>query len=194
MVPRGTGMQSISYTGSKTKHEIRRRKDTSAAKLKGPSYPRFASSLALTAAAFLLLAAPTSLFAQSNSSLGHPSRWFDQGHNNSSKHKPRPTTAPAPGGDPMWNASPSSGDWNTAANWTPATVPNGSSAIAAFGTSSIMNLSISTNIEVNNIVFNAGASAFNISVGSPSNNNLSITLTISGTGITNNSGINQNFA
>ena len=29
--------------------------------------------------------------------------------------------------------NPSSGDWNTAANWTPTTVPNGPSDIAMFG-------------------------------------------------------------
>ena len=30
------------------------------------------------------------------------------------------------------SASPATGDWNTAANWSPATVPNGASDVATF--------------------------------------------------------------
>ena len=48
-------------------------------------------------------------------------------------------------------------------------------------------VSISANTEVNGIVFNSGASAFTITA-SPT-----FTLTISGIGITNNSGTAQNF-
>src|SRR6266446_2574459 len=29
------------------------------------------------------------------------------------------------GGSATWNLNPTSGDWNTATNWTPETVPNG---------------------------------------------------------------------
>src|SRR5439155_19666716 len=54
-------------------------------------------------------------------------------------------------------------------------------------TSNIIGVSLSANTEVDGIVFNAGASAFTITA-SPS-----FTLTISGVGITNNSGIMQNF-
>jgi hypothetical protein len=36
-------------------------------------------------------------------------------------------------GSAMWNLNPDTGDWNTANNWTPATVPNGPIDIAAFG-------------------------------------------------------------
>ena len=36
-------------------------------------------------------------------------------------------------GSATWDLSPGSGDWNTAPNWTPATVPNGSDATATFG-------------------------------------------------------------
>src|SRR5947199_10773254 len=35
-------------------------------------------------------------------------------------------------GSATWNLNPASGDWNTAANWTPATVPNGPTATAEF--------------------------------------------------------------
>ena len=39
-------------------------------------------------------------------------------------------------GSATWNLNPASGDWNTAANWTPATVPNDESDVATFGVSS----------------------------------------------------------
>ena len=35
-------------------------------------------------------------------------------------------------GSATWNSNPVSNDWNTAANWTPATVPNGPEDIATF--------------------------------------------------------------
>jgi autotransporter-associated beta strand protein len=88
-----------------------------------------------------------------------------------------------------WKQNPTSSDWNTAANWTPATVPNGPADTATFQFSNRTSVSLSANTEVNGIVFNASASAFTITV--PGANNLS--LTISGVGITNNSGITQNF-
>ena len=56
-----------------------------------------------------------------------------------------------------------------------------------FGASNITNVSLSAATEVNGIVFNSGASAFVIN-STPTNS-----LTISGAGITNNSGINQSF-
>jgi autotransporter-associated beta strand protein len=86
-----------------------------------------------------------------------------------------------------WNLNPTSGDWNTAANWTPATVPNGPSDTATFATSNTTGVSLSADTEINGIVFNPSASAFTISP------NPVATLTISGSGITNNSGAVQNF-
>ena len=85
--------------------------------------------------------------------------------------------------------NPGSGDWNTAANWTSATVPNGASETAFFDLSNTTELLISANTEVNGIVFdsNAGLSPFTITA-SPG-----FTFTISGVGITNNSGVNQTF-
>jgi fibronectin-binding autotransporter adhesin len=92
-------------------------------------------------------------------------------------------------GSATWNLNPGSSDWNTNANWTPATgFPDGSSDTATFALSATPKVSISANTEVNGIVFNSGASAFTITA-SPS-----VTLTISGTGITNNSGVTQHFA
>jgi len=89
------------------------------------------------------------------------------------------------GGSATWSANPVSGDWNTAANWTPNTVPNGPSDIATFSTSNVTTISLSGAIEVAEIVFNSGASQFTITCPNK--------LTLSGTGITNNSGLTQNF-
>ena len=95
-------------------------------------------------------------------------------------------------GSATWKLSPSSGVWNTATNWTPPTVPNGPNDVATFGlsnTTSIVN-DAAGDIEVNSIVFNAGASAFTIGFADGS---FVHSFTISGVGITNNSGITQNF-
>src|SRR5262245_36527582 len=85
--------------------------------------------------------------------------------------------APSFAGSPTWNLNPTSGDWNTAANWTPATVPNGLSDIATFGSSVVTQASISGATTVNSITFPAGADAFTINVG------LNLTLTIGGAGL-----------
>ena len=86
-----------------------------------------------------------------------------------------------------WKSGPVSGDWNTAANWTPMTIPNGATDTATFGTSSIVNVSLSGNIEVNGITFKGGASAYTVTTGD------AFALTLSGAGISNNSGIVENF-
>src|SRR5712692_10210401 len=90
-------------------------------------------------------------------------------------------------GSATWKLNPPSGDWNTAANWMPSTVPNGSADTASFDVSNMLDVSLSANIIVNGIVFQTGASGFTISA-PPAR-----TLTFSGTGITNMSGITQNF-
>src|SRR5207249_2380328 len=90
-------------------------------------------------------------------------------------------------GSATWLASPATGDWNTATNWTAGGPPNGPSDIAFFATSNTTAVSLSATTEVDGIVFNAGASAFAITA-SPT-----FTLTLSGTGLTNNSGVAQNF-
>jgi autotransporter-associated beta strand protein len=90
------------------------------------------------------------------------------------------------GGSAEWNLNPTSGDWNTAANWTPMTVPNGPADTATFGLSNTTDVSISANTEVNSITFtSAAANPYTITA------NPGLTLTISGVGITNNSGIAQ---
>ena len=83
----------------------------------------------------------------------------------------------------QWDLDPISGDWNTAANWTPNGVPNGPADTATFGLSHTSDVSISANTEVNSIIFTpAATNPYTITV------NAGVTLTLSGTGITNNSG------
>src|SRR5476649_1159474 len=90
-------------------------------------------------------------------------------------------------GSATWLAAPGSGDWNTATNWTPATVPNANADVATFATSGTTGVSVSANTTITEIVFNPVASAFTIStlVNGP--------LNVIGAGITNNSGITQSF-
>jgi hypothetical protein len=84
-----------------------------------------------------------------------------------------------------WNLNPISGDWNTAPNWTPATVPNGPADTATFALSNTTGVSISADTEVNGIIFTpAATNSYYIDT-------FENTLTLSGTGITNNSGIAQ---
>lgn len=89
-------------------------------------------------------------------------------------------------GSATWNLDPINGNWNTAANWTPGTVPNGPADVASFGQSSSTSVTLSKNVEVDSITFDVGAAAFTISSGI-------LQLTISGTGVVNNSKVPQNF-
>src|SRR5580765_2661351 len=75
-----------------------------------------------------------------------------------------------------WNLHPTSNDWNIAANWTPATVPNGPDDVATFGRSQHPDVLVSTDIEVSEVTFNAGASPFTINAAGDQE------LTISGIG------------
>jgi autotransporter-associated beta strand protein len=87
-----------------------------------------------------------------------------------------------------WDLNPGSGDWNTPANWTPDGVPNGPADIATFGLSNTTDVSISADTEVNGITFTSAATnPYTIAASS------GLALIISGVGITNNSGVTQNF-
>jgi autotransporter-associated beta strand protein len=90
-------------------------------------------------------------------------------------------------GSATWDLNPGSGDWNTAANWTPTTVPHHLADTATFALSNTTDVSISRDTAVGGITFVAGASPFTITA-SPS-----FTLTLNGLGIANNSGTTQNF-
>ena len=96
-------------------------------------------------------------------------------------------------GSATWNIDPASDQWESASNWTPATIPNGPNDTATFGVSNTTNVHTTcvVDTEVNGIVFNPGASPFKITVESCAS--YQVTLTISGVGITNNSGTTQNF-
>jgi hypothetical protein len=101
-------------------------------------------------------------------------------------------STPARAGSATWDLNPGTNNWNTDANWTPSTgYPNGPSDVATFDVSNTTAISISGNnvgqTTVAEIIFNSGSSAFTITENPGSN------LTISGTGITNNSAITQNF-
>ena len=62
-------------------------------------------------------------------------------------------------GSATWNLNPTSGEWNTAANWTPATVPDDPSDVATFGLSNQTSVVLNANVELDQIVFDAGASS-----------------------------------
>jgi len=99
----------------------------------------------------------------------------------------RDPVIPANPGSATWNATPSSGDWNDAANWSAGGPPNTSADTATFASSNTTTIFLSAATTVGSIVFNASASAFTITT------NAALTLTITGAGVTNNSGITQNF-
>ena len=84
-----------------------------------------------------------------------------------------------------WISNPGDADWNNPANWTPMTVPNGPNDTATFQSTDQYNVSLSSDIQVNAMVFDPSAYNFTFTVGSSS------ILTLSGTGITNNSGFSQ---
>jgi hypothetical protein len=87
-----------------------------------------------------------------------------------------------------WKQNPASGNWNTAVNWTPEIVPY-LPGTATFGVSSITNIGRSNvNTLLDGIVFGPGASAFTIT-----GTDLDSLAFYFGAGITNNSGIAQNF-
>jgi autotransporter-associated beta strand protein len=86
-------------------------------------------------------------------------------------------------GSATWDLNSISGDWNTAANWTPMTVPNGPADIATFALSNTTDVSISANTEVDGIIFTSAATNPYLITVTPN-----FILTLSGTGFMNNSG------
>ena len=90
-------------------------------------------------------------------------------------------------GSATWKLNPANGNWNRAGNWMPPTVPNAFSDTATFGVSNVTDVSFSANTEVSAITFTSGASAFTITVAP------GLQLSLSGTGISNNSQSTQNF-
>ena len=103
-------------------------------------------------------------------------------------------------GSARWSSNPASSDWNTAANWTPATIPNTQADTAAFGTSNLTNLTVGewsdgsgqTDTMVRGIVFTPGADSYTITV-TPVPGAYPSALEINIGGIRNSSGVMQNF-
>lgn len=94
----------------------------------------------------------------------------------------------ADGGNATWAVDPTDFEhWGNANNWQPSVVPNGPSDVATFGFSQIPAPFLITNVEVDSIVFQPGASGFTIK---PSGG---VSLSVSGAGIINNSGVLQSF-
>ena len=91
-------------------------------------------------------------------------------------------------GSATWQQNPATGNWNTPANWNPATVPDGPADVATFAASSQTNVSVTSGITLDSIVFQPNASPFTISTSSEF-----ATVLISGAGVINNSAFAQNF-
>ncbi len=80
---------------------------------------------------------------------------------------------PARAADATWLANPGSNDFNTGANWTGGTVPNGT---ASFDASTTTALTFSSGTTLGGLTFNAGAPAYSFTFGAN-------TLFINGAGI-----------
>ncbi len=91
-------------------------------------------------------------------------------------------------GSATWLATPANNDWNTAGNWTPGGPPNGAADVATFQFSPVNNLSLSADTQISGITFGAGGGTPYTITASPA-----FALTLSGSGITNSSGITQSF-
>ena len=70
----------------------------------------------------------------------------------------------ADAGSATWKLNPATNDWNTAANWTPNTVPNATTDIATFGASNTTSVSTSADISLGGLIFSGEAPAYTITV------------------------------
>ena len=100
-------------------------------------------------------------------------------------------STPAQAGSATWSGQLNS-NWNVFQNWSPQTVPNGPTDVATLGSSINRTVYLSANTEVNSITFPKPINPF-FAVNYGITVSPALTLTISGTGITNNSGQAQNF-
>src|SRR6476660_7196033 len=73
-------------------------------------------------------------------------------------------------GSATWNLSPTDNLWHTAANWTPATVPNDDADTATFGASNTTTILINEYgtagfiTTVDKLIFEEGASSYTIKI------------------------------
>ena len=93
----------------------------------------------------------------------------------------------SPAGSARWLLSPQDSAWENLSNWTAGGPPNGPSDTATFGPSSQTEVNISTSVGLNSIVFAFDSDSFDFSI-------LGGELTISGTGIRQDSSVLQTFA
>jgi autotransporter-associated beta strand protein len=93
---------------------------------------------------------------------------------------------PSLAGSATWSSNPTSGDWNTAANWIPQTVPNSTTDVATFGRSNVTDV-INSDVIVNldSLIFSSGSSQYTITAMD--------NIAFYGTGIVNGSGVMQSF-
>jgi autotransporter-associated beta strand protein len=84
-------------------------------------------------------------------------------------------------------------DWNKNLNWNTTDAPNLSGDTATFSTSTVTSISTSASVFVNSITFASGASAFTITIGTPTAPASPLALVLQGTGVINNSSATQNF-
>jgi autotransporter-associated beta strand protein len=89
---------------------------------------------------------------------------------------------PARAQDTTWLVNPGSGNFNTAANWTPATVPTGTAFFGASNTTSITFQPFTTT-SIGTLQFNANAPAYSFIT----SDGLTTSISITGAGIVNNS-------
>ncbi len=90
-------------------------------------------------------------------------------------------------GSATWNTNPGTNSWNTAANWTPTTVPHGPEDLASFNVSNVTDLTLDTDIDLAGMIFQSGGSAYTLILP------LGSTLNFLGDGITNDSEQLQSF-
>jgi autotransporter-associated beta strand protein len=90
-------------------------------------------------------------------------------------------------GSATWKTNTTSGDWNTAANWIPNTVPNGVDDIATFGVSDLTEIMQSKNAVLGAVQFEQGSSSYTIAL-FPGNN-----LSLNDAGMINQSSVTQSF-
>jgi autotransporter-associated beta strand protein len=91
-------------------------------------------------------------------------------------------------GSATWQQDPATGNWNTPTNWNPATIPNGPSDVATFSVSNQTNVTVTSSIILDSIVFQPDASAFTITTSSAF-----ASVLINGAGVIDNSALTQNF-
>jgi autotransporter-associated beta strand protein len=102
-------------------------------------------------------------------------------------------------GSATWNANPQTNQWQTAANWTPQTVPNSDSDTATFGSSNTTNVSLGVPSQtqegsqtfLDGMIFADEAGAYIITL--TPDGSYGDFLVFDGAGVTNNSGVVQNI-